>query len=70
MIMTIIYLIENSVNSYKYIGQTNGTLEDRIRHHRSNIKSGNTNLYKAMREIGFENFSIRPIEYLEEEQYI
>jgi hypothetical protein len=65
-----IYLIENNKNSYKYIGQTGSTLEDRMKHHKSNVKTGKTDLYKAMREIGFENFSIKLIEFLDEPQHV
>lgn len=60
-----IYIIKNNLNNIVYIGQTSQSLEERLKHHYSNIKSGKTLLNKAMRELGKENFYIQLLENVE-----
>src|SRR5580700_10607142 len=54
----IIYLITNKVNGKVYIGQTINTLSKRWSCHKFNSKTGNTYLYRAIRQDGLHNFSI------------
>ena len=57
-----IYKITCLINDKCYIGQTSQTLEARMLKHRSNIKTGKTKLNIAMREFGYEHFTIELIE--------
>lgn len=65
--MNKIYVIYNTINNIKYIGQTAKTLDNRMKHHYSNIKYKQTKLYKAMNKLGKENFYIHLIEEVSEE---
>lgn len=61
----IIYVIKNDVNNMIYVGSTTLTKEVRFSYHQYAINSPqhqNQKIYKAMREIGFENFYIELIE--------
>lgn len=61
-----IYIIKNRVNNLVYIGQTIHTLEQRFYMHKLCVKPGvKTKLYKAMYEIGVENFYIELLVELE-----
>lgn len=60
-----IYALRNTINDKVYIGQTTGSLKERLGHHLSSCKiksKQNMKLYKAMNEIGAENFYIEPLE--------
>jgi group I intron endonuclease len=55
----IIYCIENTINGYKYIGQTSKTLEERVAEHYKFSKyeySQGRALYQAINKYGKENF--------------
>lgn len=62
--MGYIYIIKNTVNDKVYIGQTTQTIERRWNQHISKSKdlSCNSILYKEIRRIGIENFSIHMLE--------
>ena len=63
--MGFIYLIINHVNGKRYVGKTNGTVEDRWKTHLAGIndpKNDNRSLYRAFRKYGIENFSIETID--------
>ena len=53
-----IYKLVNTVNDKVYIGQTTKSLEERFRGHLSSAKTLDTKLYRAMRELGCDKFSI------------
>lgn len=65
---SMIYVIKNTVNDSVYVGQTSQSLEERMQHHNSNCKSGQTTFYKSMREIGKENFYIEPLEIVDDNE--
>jgi len=48
-----------------YIGSTVKTLNRRLSSHKQDARSRNSKLYQYMREKGFENFTIEPIETVE-----
>ena len=57
-----IYKITNKLNGKMYIGQTTHTIEWRWKRHIKAMQDGSqTNLYKAMRKYGVENFTIEEI---------
>lgn len=63
-----LYLIENRVNDKLYVGQTYGCVNRRFTEHISSIsRYPNRPLYKAMAEIGIENFSVRILEVCDTE---
>ena len=64
--MTGIYKITNMVNGKVYIGQAKD-IEHRWVEHKSNCKTKNYVLYRAMRKYGFENFSFEILMECEEE---
>lgn len=53
-----IYQITNNVNDKMYVGSTCQTLSDRMIGHRGDSRHKSSKFYKAMRDIGIENFSI------------
>ena len=60
----IIYKIENKINGKIYIGQTQRSLEERIKEHqkKSSTIYGNSYIDKAIQKYGIENFLIEVIE--------
>jgi group I intron endonuclease len=64
IIMYTVYLIENTINSKKYIGETITPLSVRWNGHKSFARSKRPTtmkIIKAMRKYGIENFSIKSI---------
>lgn len=60
-----IYVIRNHSNNKVYVGSTTQTLSKRFSNHKRNHKSKKAYeypFYKAMREIGIENFYIELVE--------
>lgn len=57
-----IYLIENTINGHKYVGQTLQTIEQRWKQHEYDSKRFDYPLYKGIRKYGIENFVISQIE--------
>ena len=60
-----IYCIRNTINDLIYIGSTYQKLSQRMTNHRNNSrasKNQNMKLYKAMKELGKENFYIQLLE--------
>lgn len=68
--MGYIYMIENSINQKKYIGKTTKTIDARWKEHIYAAQKNNLQypLYKAMRKYGVENFIVKEIEKIENEQ--
>ena len=64
-----IYCITNQVNGKKYIGQTSTTIEHRWSNHKSDAKTYDYALYRAMKKYGIENFIISQIEKIESEDF-
>ena len=61
-----IYLIENKINSKKYIGQTSYSIERRMAEHIRGAKQHpNRPLYRAINKYGEENFNISIVEECE-----
>lgn len=63
-----IYIIENSINDHKYIGQTRRTILQRWKCHLYESyrdRALDTTLYKAFNKYGIENFSIRILHEVE-----
>lgn len=61
--MIDIYLVTNTVNEKKYVGQASWGFEKRWSAHRSFAKTGGDDyLHRAMRKYGIENFKIELIE--------
>lgn len=62
--MGYIYKITNIINNKVYIGQTIGSIEKRLREHKSNalLKKDKSTLHSAMRKYGIENFIIKILE--------
>lgn len=57
-----IYAITNRINGKQYIGQTARAINNRWREHKTNARRGcGQPLYIAMREEGFENFTIEVV---------
>jgi group I intron endonuclease len=54
-----VYLITNTINGKRYVGQTKNTLEQRWKSHRS--RSGCTILYNAIQKYGADNFIVESI---------
>lgn len=58
-----IYIIKNKINDKVYIGKTSKSIEERFRVHKYDMKKYKSRkLYKAMNELGFENFYIEKID--------
>lgn len=57
-----IYVITNTVNGMKYIGQTKTTINQRFASHKFDSKRRGTPLYCAMRKYSLENFIISSLE--------
>lgn len=58
-----IYKISNVENNKVYVGVTDGTAESRFAGHKSKAKCGSQSpLYRAMLELGFDKFSVTPVE--------
>ena len=55
----LIYLVTNTVNGKRYVGQTTRTLEERWREHKAYKRT--TVLWYAIRKYGPENFTIKPL---------
>ncbi len=56
-----IYIIKNKVNSKVYIGQTKGTIQDRLYNHKKPSrlkKQGSYKIYNAFNKYGVDNFYI------------
>ena len=67
--MGYIYCITNLINSKKYIGKTELTIEERWRQHCRDSKKENYEkrpLYDAFRKYGIENFKIEQLEFIED----
>lgn len=58
----IVYKIVNDVNDKVYIGVTQTSLEERFKKHKVDAFRHNSKIYKAMRDIGIEHFSIIEID--------
>jgi len=57
-----VYLITNTINGKRYVGQTSASIEQRWRQHRSDAKTGNNkHLYKSIRFYGENSFFIEPL---------
>lgn len=56
--MGYIYMIYNTINDKVYIGQTVHDVEIRMKQHIYLSRYGNSKLYKAMRDLGADNFRI------------
>lgn len=61
----IVYKITNLKNNKAYIGITNGTLEERMKAHRSHSRNKRRKLYDAFKKYGFENFLVEILEEVE-----
>jgi hypothetical protein len=60
-----IYILCNTINDKKYVGCTKRSLKERLNCHKNESKKDrakNRKLYRAMNEIGFENFYIKELE--------
>ena len=58
-----IYLITNTVNGKKYVGQTKGKVSRRWTNHKSSARRGQDNyFYRAIRKYGEENFEVVTLE--------
>ena len=67
----LIYTITNVINGKMYVGQTTRTLEKRIRDHINSANRGETYpLYQAIREYGWESFSVNVIAYAETKEIL
>lgn len=51
----VVYLVTNTVNNKKYVGQTQRILSERIREHR---RSKTSVLYHAIKKYGWKNFTV------------
>lgn len=68
-IMGYIYVITNLVNSKKYIGKTDYSIEERWQEHCKDCKREHFQkrpLYDAINKYGVENFKIEELEYIED----
>lgn len=61
-----IYIIENLINNKKYVGKTARNVKQRWAEHRSDAKTSDHYLYRAMRKYGINNFKIHEIEKIED----
>ena len=59
----IIYKIENKIDGKIYIGQTQRTLEERMKEHRRNSRKSYVD--RAIKKYGIENFSVEIVEECE-----
>tara|TARA_B100000902_G_scaffold375429_1_gene405408 strand:- start:61 stop:912 length:852 start_codon:yes stop_codon:yes gene_type:complete len=69
--MAYIYLIENGINSHKYVGQTMQSLKTRLQLHWSESKrdcAKHRPLYRAFKKHGIENFKVKILERCEVEE--
>ena len=60
-----IYLITNTINDKKYVGQTRQTVEERWKEHKNDVKRRKTPLYRAMKKYGIDKFNIYTLEKIE-----
>ena len=60
--MSLIYKITNNINGKIYIGKTDRTLQERIKHHKEDSKREVRPLYNATNKYGWENFSFEIVE--------
>ena len=58
----IIYKATNKENGKYYIGQTKGTLKNRIKNHKSASKNKDTVFYRAIRKYGIDAFEWKVVE--------
>lgn len=61
-----IYKITNNINGMIYIGCTTKSIQERLNSHKNAYKRKNNDLYIAMREFGFDNFSVEVVEHGED----
>lgn len=64
--MGCIYIIKNTVNDKVYIGQTIHYAKLRLIQHKQAAKRGNSKFYKAMRDIGVDNFYVETLEEVDD----
>lgn len=63
--MAFIYVITNDINSKRYVGKTNNSIEKRFKEHIKNSKRERCEkrpLYNAMNKYGIEHFHIEELE--------
>lgn len=59
----VVYMIINNVNDMVYVGQTTGSLSERMSDHRGAAKRGHTGLlYRDIRECGWDAFDVVVLE--------
>ncbi len=59
----IVYVIENLINSHKYIGVTKQTLDQRFRQHMKDLKKGSKlTVHNAIRKHGIDSFRVYKID--------
>lgn len=63
--MAVIYKLTNTVNGLIYIGCTLD-ISKRMRQHKNSYSKRNNDLYKAMREFGFDKFELSIIEEVDD----
>ena len=71
--MKNIYLVENVVTKEKYVGQTKHTITKRLQQHiatskRTDCRLGQTKFFQNIRIYGEQNFTIRLLEVVEDEE--
>ena len=66
MVVGRVYLITNTINGMKYVGQTTRPVEERFKGHRS----GNLFVDKEMQRLGVENFTVEVLEECETVQQL
>ena len=71
--MSIIYVITNQINLKQYVGKTSFSLEKRFQEHiydshRNDEYTKHRPLYMAFKKYGIENFSIKELEQVPDEQ--
>jgi group I intron endonuclease len=65
--MGLIYLITNTSNNKKYVGQTTEKLNKRFNRHKNAAKGGvEFHLYRAMRKHGIDSFKIEVLEEVDD----
>lgn len=59
----VVYMLWCEATEKLYIGQSTGSLNDRVKHHRRNAASGKVGrLYDEIRELGWEAFEVFVLE--------